>query len=218
MLAAATFAAVRSAHQNARVTERALMAAIRPVLVPSRLTDPPEKVGFLDDHWIKVEAGRAVADVTDDAIYLTFGLRNVGSGLAVLELGLHRRPPARKRVARRPTGLSPPDPRPLHTRRRPGVLAGCVPRPRRADLQGSAGRHHRASTNGDRPLVRRSRGRPAHDHAVRAHPPRRRSVDHVRVAALDPRSTRSALTFRLQSVRSESTTGVSCTPITPPAL
>ena len=34
VLAAATFAAVRSAHQNARVTERALMAAIRPVLVP----------------------------------------------------------------------------------------------------------------------------------------------------------------------------------------
>jgi hypothetical protein len=85
VLAAATFAAVRSAHQNARVTERALMAAIRPVLVPSRLTDPPEKVGFLDDHWIKVEAGRAVADITDDAIYLTFGLRNVGSGLAVLD-------------------------------------------------------------------------------------------------------------------------------------
>ena len=61
------------------------MAAIRPVLVPSRLTDPPEKVGFLDDHWIKVDAGRAVADIADDAIYLTFELRNVGSGLAVLD-------------------------------------------------------------------------------------------------------------------------------------
>src|SRR6478752_3511665 len=85
VLAAATFAAVRSSHQNARVTERALLAAIRPVLVPSRLSDPPEKVGFLDDHWIKVEGGRAMADITDDAIYLTFGLRNVGSGLAVLD-------------------------------------------------------------------------------------------------------------------------------------
>ncbi len=85
VLAGATFAAVRSSHENARVTERALLAAIRPVLVPSRLSEPPEKVGFLDDHWIKVEAGRAVADITEDAIYLTFGLRNVGSGLAMLD-------------------------------------------------------------------------------------------------------------------------------------
>ena len=46
--------------------------------------------------------------------------------------------------------------------------------------------------------------------------PGRRSVDHVRIAALDPRSTRSALTVSAFNVRSESTTGVSCTPITPP--
>jgi len=85
VLAAATFAAVRSAHQNARVTERALMASIRPVLVPSRFDDPPEKVGFQDDHFFKVDGGRAVVEVTDEAIYLMFGLRNVGSGLAVLD-------------------------------------------------------------------------------------------------------------------------------------
>ncbi len=85
VLAAATFAAVRSSHQSARVTERALLAAIRPVLVPSRLQDPPEKVVFSDDHWVKVEAGRAHAEVTSDVIYLTFGLRNVGTGLAVLD-------------------------------------------------------------------------------------------------------------------------------------
>jgi len=85
VLAAATFAAVRSSHQAARITERALLAAIRPVLVPPRFQDPPEKVGFKDDHWIKVEPGRAVAEVADDAIYLAFGLRNVGSGLAVLD-------------------------------------------------------------------------------------------------------------------------------------
>ena len=53
VLAGATFAAVRSAHQSARVTERALLASIRPVLVPSRLQDPPEKVGGLAvlDRW-----------------------------------------------------------------------------------------------------------------------------------------------------------------------
>lgn len=85
MLAAATFAAVRSSHQSARITERALLAGIRPVLVPPRFEDPPEKVGFADDHWVKVDPGRAVAEVTEGAIYLAFGLRNVGTGLAVLD-------------------------------------------------------------------------------------------------------------------------------------
>jgi hypothetical protein len=85
VLAGATFAAVRSAHQSARVTERALLAGIRPVLITPRLQDPPEKVGFSDDHWVKVDPGRAVIDVTDEAIYFAFGLRNVGTGLAVLD-------------------------------------------------------------------------------------------------------------------------------------
>jgi hypothetical protein len=85
VLAAATFAAVRSSQQSARITERALLAGIRPVLIPSRLQDPPEKAGFVDDHWVKVEGGRAVAEVTPEAIYLVFGLRNVGTGLAVLD-------------------------------------------------------------------------------------------------------------------------------------
>ena len=85
VLAAATFAAVRSANRSARVTERTLLAGIRPVLVPSRLEDPPEKVGFLDDHWLKVEGGRAAIDVTDEGIYLAIALRNVGNGLAVLD-------------------------------------------------------------------------------------------------------------------------------------
>ncbi|MDQ1712999.1 MAG: hypothetical protein QOE45_2449 [Frankiaceae bacterium] len=85
VLAVATFAAVRSANRSARVTERALLAGIRPVLVPSALQDPPEKIGFVDDHWVKVPGGRAVAEVTDDAIYLAIALRNVGSGLAVLD-------------------------------------------------------------------------------------------------------------------------------------
>jgi hypothetical protein len=85
VLAGATFAAVRSANRAARATERALLAGIRPVLMPSRLQDPPEKVGFQDDHWIKVEGGRAVAEVTDGAIYLAMGIRNAGTGVAVLD-------------------------------------------------------------------------------------------------------------------------------------
>src|SRR6476469_4195704 len=85
VLAAATFASVRSANRSARATERALLAGIRPVVVPSRLDDPVQKVGFMDNHWIRVEGGRAVAEATDEAVYLVMSLRNVGNGLAVLD-------------------------------------------------------------------------------------------------------------------------------------
>ncbi len=85
VLAAATFASVRSANRSARATERALLAGTRPVLVTSRVQDPPEKVGFADDHWVRVEGGHAVVETTDEAIYLAIALRNVGTGLAVLD-------------------------------------------------------------------------------------------------------------------------------------
>ncbi len=85
VLAAATFVAVRSSNRAARATERALLAGIRPVLVSSRLEDPPEKVGFHDDHWVRIPGGRAVAEVTDEVIYLAIAVKNVGSGLAVLD-------------------------------------------------------------------------------------------------------------------------------------
>lgn len=85
VLAVATFSSVRSAHRSARATESALLAGIRPVLVPSRLEDPTQKVRFVDDRWFHVEGGRAVAEVGDDAIYLLMSVRNVGNGLAVLD-------------------------------------------------------------------------------------------------------------------------------------
>jgi hypothetical protein len=85
VLAAATFAAVRSANRSAKATERALLAGIRPLLVPSRLEDPAEKVGFVDDKWLMVPGGRAAAEATDEAVYLAIALRNVGTGLAVLD-------------------------------------------------------------------------------------------------------------------------------------
>jgi hypothetical protein len=84
-LAVSTFAAVRSSNRSARATERALLAGIRPVIVPSRVSDEPVKVGFSDDHWVKVPGGRGSVDVTDDAIYMAISLRNVGSGLGVLD-------------------------------------------------------------------------------------------------------------------------------------
>jgi hypothetical protein len=85
ILAAATFAAVRSANRAARVTERALLASIRPVLAPSRTEDPAETIRFVDDHWVEVTGGGAAAEATDQAVYLALALRNVGSGLAVLD-------------------------------------------------------------------------------------------------------------------------------------
>jgi hypothetical protein len=85
VLAVATFGAVRSANRAARATERALLVGIRPVLMSSRLQDPPEKVGFQDGHWVKIDGGHAAAEVTDEAIYLAIALRNAGTGMAVLD-------------------------------------------------------------------------------------------------------------------------------------
>jgi hypothetical protein len=84
ILATATFASVRSANRAARVAEQSLLTNLRPLLTTSRLEDPGEKVGFADDHWMRIPGGGAGADVTDDAIYLAISLRNAGSGLAVL--------------------------------------------------------------------------------------------------------------------------------------
>jgi hypothetical protein len=84
VLAAATFASVRSANRAARVAEESLLAQNQPLLMPSRLDDAPVKVGFADDHFVRVEGGRGTAEVTSDAVYLTISLRNVGHGIAVL--------------------------------------------------------------------------------------------------------------------------------------
>jgi hypothetical protein len=85
VLAVATFASVRTANRGARATERALLAGIRPLLVPSRMDDPAQKVGFADNHWVKVGGGRGTAEATDEAVYLAIAVRNVGNGLAVLD-------------------------------------------------------------------------------------------------------------------------------------
>lgn len=84
VLAAATFASVRSANRAARVAERSLLVGLRPLLVPSRLDAPAEKVGFADDKWVLVPGGGGVAEVDGDVVYLALSLRNVGSGIAVL--------------------------------------------------------------------------------------------------------------------------------------
>jgi hypothetical protein len=84
VLAAATFASVRSANRAARTAERALQVGLRPLLVPSRLEDPMLKVMWVDGHHARLEGGRASVEVVDGVIYLAMSLRNVGSGMAVL--------------------------------------------------------------------------------------------------------------------------------------
>jgi hypothetical protein len=83
-LAGATLAAVRSANRSSRVAERTLLAELRPVLMPSRLQDPAQKIHFADGTWLTTPGGGACAEVTDEAVYLTISLRNVGTGIAVL--------------------------------------------------------------------------------------------------------------------------------------
>jgi hypothetical protein len=84
VLAVATFASVRSGNRTARLSERSLLEGIRPLLLPSRLQDEAQKVGFADDHFMHLIGGHGGAEVTDDAVYLAIAIRNVGPGLAVL--------------------------------------------------------------------------------------------------------------------------------------
>ena len=104
VLAGATFSSVKSANRAARVAERSLMAALRPLLLPSKLDDPPQKVGFMDDKWLMVPGGQGAADVSPEAVYLAMALRNVGTGIAVLH-GWHFYPERRLGEDMHPTPL-----------------------------------------------------------------------------------------------------------------
>jgi hypothetical protein len=85
------------------------MEGLRPLLVASRLQDPPEKVSFIDQHWVRVDGGHGTVEVTDEVIYMTMALRNIGRGMAVLHGWL---------VARDPTSSTRPDHGPIEDFRR----------------------------------------------------------------------------------------------------
>ncbi len=85
VLAVATFASVRSANRAARVAERSFEVGLRPLLMPSRLEDPGEKIMWGDGHWAHLEGGRATVETGDQVIYLAMPLRNAGNGIAVLQ-------------------------------------------------------------------------------------------------------------------------------------
>jgi hypothetical protein len=84
ILAVATFASTRSANRAARVSEQALKVGLRPVLFNARPQDPPQKVGFIDDHWLALRDGLAAVQESEGKLYLAIPLRNVASGMAVL--------------------------------------------------------------------------------------------------------------------------------------
>ncbi len=85
VLAVATFSAVRSSNRSARIAEAALQEQRRPLLAPSRLTVPTQKIMFLEEHWVSAPGGRAAVEHIDGTVYLAISLRNVGSGIAVCQ-------------------------------------------------------------------------------------------------------------------------------------
>ena len=89
VLAVATFASVRSANHAARVAERSFRLALRPVLAPSRLEDPEERIMFGDRHWVVVPGGQASVEVVE----------GVARGVQVAQVG--EQPSAEDGVDRR---------------------------------------------------------------------------------------------------------------------
>jgi hypothetical protein len=85
VLAVATFSAVRSSNRSARIAEAALQEQRRPLLAPSRLEDPKQKIMFLEGNWVSASGGRAAVEHIDGSVYLVISLRNVGSGIAVCQ-------------------------------------------------------------------------------------------------------------------------------------
>ena len=84
VLAVATFSAVRSSSRAARIAEQALLTGMRPLLLPSLADDPVQKVIWSDRHAVRLSGGRVSFESQDGVIYLAMGLRNVGSGIALL--------------------------------------------------------------------------------------------------------------------------------------
>ena len=61
VLALATFVAVRAANRAARVAEYSMQIGIRPLLMPSRLEDPVQKIMWGDDFIAGLAGGTGIA-------------------------------------------------------------------------------------------------------------------------------------------------------------
>jgi len=84
ILAVATFSSVRSANRAARVAEQALMVNLRPLLGPSRLDDPAQKIFFQEGRAMVLGGARGDVALENSVIYLGISLRNAGQGIGVI--------------------------------------------------------------------------------------------------------------------------------------
>ena len=200
MLAIATFSATRSANRASRASEQALKIGLRPVLFNARPQDPPQKVGYSDDHSLLLRDGLAAAQESEGNIYLAIPLRNVASGLAVLH-AWHLWPEriVRRSAAAAARAVPQTHARPLRAGGGHQLLAGSAARSQRPPLRACAAGAQRRDRPLSRDPLRRPRGRTAHDHALQSdaplEPSRRRAValGMRDDEALEPRSRRSPL-------------------------
>ncbi|WP_329569690.1 hypothetical protein [Kitasatospora sp. NBC_01266] len=84
VLAAASFASIRSADRAARSAERAVLASLRPLLIGSRLEAPKQKLIWQDGHWAHLPGSAGYLRLEDGNLYLAASIRNVGPGLGVI--------------------------------------------------------------------------------------------------------------------------------------
>jgi hypothetical protein len=86
VLAIATFASIRSANRSARVAQEALLVQMRPMLIPSRLSDPVQKIFFQEGKSYRLDGGRGCMEFDDgpSVVYLALSLRNAGQGISVI--------------------------------------------------------------------------------------------------------------------------------------
>ncbi len=101
VLAVATFSSIKTSNRSARLAERALLAGLRPLLVPSREDDLTEQVRFGDGVILEVPGHGGALEPHDGSLYLALGLRNGGTGLAVIH-GWAARTGERNATATRP--------------------------------------------------------------------------------------------------------------------
>jgi hypothetical protein len=55
------------------------------VLAPSRLSDPVQKLMFVEGRWLSAAGGHAAVEHSDGRVYLAISMRNVGSGMGVCQ-------------------------------------------------------------------------------------------------------------------------------------
>lgn len=132
VLAASTFVAVRAAARSTRIAERALLAGLRPVLVPDERSDELQSVQFADGRVFPVGCGHPLVHEDSGIIYLAIPLSNVGTGLAILR-GYRLQGEPASDLAQDPRGVA------QHRRGDPSPVPGTFS-PQQRDLLISASR------------------------------------------------------------------------------